>query len=101
MRISSGERERIVALVAERFGPGTRVWLFGSRADDSRRGGDVDLYLEAVEPFDPLVPFRAMARLQAEFGKNVDIVIRSPGEPERPIHTIARLSGVELSGSVD
>ena len=28
------------------MGPHARIWLFGSRVDDSRRGGDVDLYVE-------------------------------------------------------
>lgn len=28
------------------FLPGDKIWLFGSRADDLKKGGDIDFYIE-------------------------------------------------------
>lgn len=66
------------------------VWLFGSRADDSGRGGDIDLYWE---PDQTVMLRQALAleyRLSAGCGCKVDLLIRNPGQTEQPIHAIAR-----------
>jgi predicted nucleotidyltransferase len=75
--------------------PNRRVWLFGSRADDSRRGGDIDLYLEASQPISLKESLALEYRLTSLCGTKVDLLIRNPGQPERPIHEIAR-KGVPL-----
>jgi len=42
MRISAFEKETIVdAIVA--CDPEAKIWLFGSRADNSKKGGDIDI----------------------------------------------------------
>ena len=46
MRLSPAERRAIDTAAREAFPPGTRVMLFGSRTDDARRGGDIDLLIE-------------------------------------------------------
>jgi predicted nucleotidyltransferase len=46
MRVSDRERSAIREAVARHFGADARVLLFGSRTDDDRRGGDIDLYVE-------------------------------------------------------
>ena len=42
MRISIFEKESIVNAI-KAYDPEAKVWLFGSRADDSKRGGDIDI----------------------------------------------------------
>jgi len=42
MRISAFEREVIVNAITSRDSE-AGIWLFGSRADDSQKGGDIDI----------------------------------------------------------
>jgi predicted nucleotidyltransferase len=44
MRLTSSERELIKKAFYETFKDG-KIYLFGSRVDDTKRGGDIDLYL--------------------------------------------------------
>lgn len=46
MRLSADETAAIVAAAHQTFGPDVVVRLFGSRLDDSARGGDIDLLIE-------------------------------------------------------
>jgi len=99
MRLSQAQIKAIKSAAAEIFGDEAEVWLFGSRADDSRRGGDVDLMVETAETLnDPAV---LAARLSARvsrgmYGRHVDVVVHAPGSPEQPIHRAARTHGVRL-----
>ena len=43
MRLTQGEIDTIVRIAREIYGWGVEVFLFGSRTDDSKRGGDIDL----------------------------------------------------------
>jgi predicted nucleotidyltransferase len=47
MRLSDFEIDAIRKTVSQTFGPAVSVWLFGSRVDDSKRGGDLDLLIVA------------------------------------------------------
>jgi len=53
MRLSEREKDAILAAVG-RFDKAARVFLFGSRAEDSKRGGDIDLLVvsERISPAD-------------------------------------------------
>ncbi len=44
MRLTEREKTAIVGVVAS-FDPTAEVYLFGSRADDGKRGGDIDLLI--------------------------------------------------------
>ncbi|WP_084605145.1 nucleotidyltransferase domain-containing protein [Desulfonatronum thioautotrophicum] len=43
MRLTEQQQTAIKHTAKEFFGDGARVYLFGSRTDDTRRGGDIDL----------------------------------------------------------
>ena len=99
MRLSATQAKVIRETAKQTFGTDAEVWLFGSRADPDQRGGDIDLYVET--PCDTATALqragRLYARLQRELGEQrIDIVTRSPGEPEQAIHRAARKSGVRL-----
>jgi len=47
MRLSAAQIEAIKQETAHFFGAQAEVWLFGSRVDDTQRGGDVDLYVKS------------------------------------------------------
>jgi hypothetical protein len=43
MRLSTDQIQAICQAATTAFGQGTSVWLFGSRVDDAKRGGAIDL----------------------------------------------------------
>ena len=45
MRLSNQEIKSIKEAFKEVFGDG-KIFLFGSRIDDSKKGGDIDLYIQ-------------------------------------------------------
>ncbi|MCX6077368.1 MAG: nucleotidyltransferase domain-containing protein [Campylobacterales bacterium] len=45
MRLSEYEQQSIKETFANVFQQG-KIYLFGSRVDDSKKGGDIDLYIE-------------------------------------------------------
>lgn len=76
------------------FGAQARTWLFGSRTDDRKRGGDVDLYVEADHP-GLLDELRCRISLEEALDLHVDLVVKRPGQGD-PIHAIAKAEGVLL-----
>ncbi|MEW5817078.1 MAG: nucleotidyltransferase domain-containing protein [Spirochaetota bacterium] len=52
MRLSDTEKKVIKKAVFDNFGRNARVFLFGSRVDDTKRGGDIDLVITIKEDAD-------------------------------------------------
>jgi predicted nucleotidyltransferase len=101
MRLSANLADRLVSEARAVFGEDAELWLFGSRADDTARGGDIDLYIE-TDLEEGLLDRRLeyLNRLFRVLGdRRVDLVIHSRHRPFLPIHRIARKTGVTLFGS--
>lgn len=101
MRLTDQEIETIRTAAREVFGPDAVVRLFGSRLDDARQGGDIDLHVDAPRGTEDL------RSLGGELGRSltdslrvekVDVVAHEAGSAERPIDRLARLTGVDLRG---
>ncbi len=96
MRLSEEEQSVIKRIVADVFGDDAELWLFGSRVDEAKRGGDVDLYVVPAL-CDDLFMKRAicLGRLEAALPYPVDLAVHEPGR-DLPIYRIARAQGVRL-----
>ncbi len=73
------------------LGPRARIWLFGPRVDDSRRSGDVDLYVEPESAAD----LTSRLRCKSELADALDLIVQQPGR-DLPIYRIAKQRGVPL-----
>ena len=99
MRLSSAHHDAILQVVSDVCGPDARVRLFGSRVDDTKRGGDVDLLVElAAEPDDVFdLQRRLYARLlRALDSRPVDVLVLGPRTPRAAVHLEALQHGVVL-----
>jgi predicted nucleotidyltransferase len=94
MRLTPSQAQLITDSVHRHFGTQAKIWLFGSRTDDCKRGGDVDLYVEADHP-ELLDELRCKVTLEDALDLHVDLVVKKPGQ-SHPIHAIARAEGVLL-----
>jgi uncharacterized protein len=79
MRLNPDQTRSILHCVRQEFGSQAEVKLFGSRLDDTARGGDVDLLVETEHP--PTLRQRALATIALERALNlpVDIVATQRG----------------------
>jgi predicted nucleotidyltransferase len=99
MRLTAEQIATIKHAATECFGPGAQVMLFGSRVDDSKRGGDIDLLVRphGLPPEQYLTrKIRFLGQLERALGeRKIDIVIEQ-AEDRRPIVEAARQTGVNL-----
>jgi uncharacterized protein len=99
MRLTQRQQSVITDVAAETFGPDAKVILFGSRVDDTKRGGDIDLLVECPHPIANagLAAARMAARIQLRLGEQkIDILYTWPGFPPSPVHQAALAHGERL-----
>lgn len=74
--------------------------LFGSRTDDTQRGGDIDLLVEAdlADPAALDAKLDLLVSLKRRLGeRRIDILFDRPGQPDPPPVVIAaRATGIPL-----
>lgn len=99
MRLTPDQQAVIRAATHEVFGPEARVRLFGSRLDDTQRGGDIDLLIECDRPIPERLrkALRLTALLQRKLGdRSIDVLVFDPTVEAGPVHCSARETGVLL-----
>lgn len=93
MRLTAFEIKTLRTIINE-IDPAGSVYLYGSRANDNRRGGDIDIYLQASHPIDLKTRLRTQYRLQQACNTHVDLLVKNPQQPLQTIHQIAIEQGV-------
>ena len=99
IRLSAREIEVIRATARRLFGDRTRIRVFGSRAREDEKGGDIDLLVETDQrlPNPVASACRLASELQLQLGdQRVDVIIIDPATQEMPIHQVARQTGIML-----
>lgn len=102
MRLTEDQVNIIKESVIKVFGVKSKVYLFGSRIDDSKKGGDIDLYVQADFSSEEMFyrKIDLLTELQSKLGeRKIDIITSNnliPGEPVSLIVEEALMNGVEL-----
>ena len=101
MRLTPEEVAAIQTAFRNHFGSEDHLWLFGSRADDTKYGGDIDLYVETEE-----IDLHTALKKQSAFiidlwtligDQHIDVVINQlKREHTEVIYKIAKKTGVPL-----
>lgn len=79
MRITETEVKHIKTLAKSVFGHNAKVYLFGSRVDDNKRGGDIDLFIECEDKYNSIKNISMFSvNLEDKIGEQkIDIVLKS------------------------
>jgi predicted nucleotidyltransferase len=95
MRLSQNQINTFLDKFYSIFGEG-QIYLFGSRVDDSKRGGDIDLYLNPTNRTDLFQKkIKFLARVKREIGdQKIDIVFNE--DSNRLIEKEALKDGIQL-----
>lgn len=99
MRLKEEERLAIVEAVSRHIHPEASTWLFGSRCDDSKHGGDIDLLIET-----PPIPSAFTSKLNLRmalmpvFGEQkIDILVHQLDREPTAIQQLAKETGVLIT----
>ena len=100
MRLSNFEIEAVKKCSSDIFGKDINTYLFGSRVDDSKRGGDIDLLINGVDFMDAnellLKKLDFLSKLKKLIGdRKIDVVI-SKKQDDRLIVQTAINKGILL-----
>lgn len=101
MRLSDSQIKTIKQVAREVWGEQVIVYLFGSRTDDLKKGGDIDLYihLEVIPEPKKLMLQKAefLSKLDIQMGEQkIEVLVRTPYNNHLPIIKTAQSTGVVL-----
>jgi predicted nucleotidyltransferase len=96
MRLSKLEIEKI-KLASKLFKIKGDIFLFGSRVDDNKKGGDVDLFIEAKEELNFADQIKFLTKLEIMgIQRKVDLIVKNPNSSHKEIYNIAKKEGIKL-----
>ncbi len=101
VRIRDKDMQIILTAFKQHFSNNDHLWLFGSRVDMKRRGGDIDFYIETTES-DVSEAIKKEKKFVIELwdklgDQKIDTVLNILSlEGALPIYRIAKSTGVQL-----
>ena len=95
MRLTPHQRIAILTAVGKQD-PKARIILFGSRADDRARGGDIDLLIVS-DVIGMHQEWKIRRDVLDEIGwQKLDLIVRRRNQPESAIVSVAMETGIPL-----
>lgn len=97
MRIDPETLRIIKELACKYFGEDAEIRIFGSRLDDTKRGGDIDIYIEtSLETgFEEKAGF--LKDLKIAIGdQKIDLLVKKRGESPKGVFEYAKTTGVKI-----
>jgi predicted nucleotidyltransferase len=95
MRITEHERKTIVDAVND-IDPNAKVWLFGSRTDDNKKGGDIDIGILSIK-IDVMEEIEIKQKMFDKMGEQkIDLVVSKDGKEAFFKYTVTK--GILLNG---
>ena len=99
MRLSTDQIQAIKQTAHSVLGAESRVILYGSRVDDTKKGGDIDLLFET----DCRLSNRAdtigqlyVSLIRKLGDRKIDILLKDVATPTAPVLEMARQTGIQL-----
>lgn len=96
MRLSPEQIATVLSIAHEVMGDDVTVSVFGSRLDDDRRGGDLDVLVETAERRPLLQRAELKLRLEAALEIPVDILACARNTEATPFQALAIARAVRL-----
>jgi len=97
MRLTKDIQNKLIEYSQQYFGENTHLYLFGSRVDDEKKGGDIDLFLETPKDIELNIQLAFLRDIYTHVTqRKVDLIIKSPAKKDRPIYHTAKSEGILL-----
>ncbi len=100
IRLGDSDVNHIIKSFKQHFENNDHLWLFGSRVNLEKRGGDIDLYIETQLP--NIEASEKQTKFVVDLWRNIgeqkiDVVLHVLTESKKlPIYEIAKATGVQL-----
>lgn len=81
MRLTVYQIQNIKSTAIKIFGEGTKVFLFGSRTDDNKKGGDIDLFITPENQINEQAVFESKIKFLGQLKKlignrKIDVLVK-------------------------
>ncbi|KFN40576.1 MAG: hypothetical protein JU82_02470 [Sulfuricurvum sp. MLSB] len=74
-----------------------KIFLFGSRTDDTKKGGDIDLFVQTRKSITLKDELKILSRMELRgIGRKIDLIIQTPQTPPQKLFETILKEGILL-----